>query len=304
MAVPIQPRTRRSPREALRALFREAWAVQHRRRRRYLLVALLACAAAGSTYLASRPAGGTRRASTGAARSRAGGSVFPGAPHTQPNGYGVETDACPLAAPNAYLPAWSGCVSVRQADLAGDGRTELVLLYSRLSHTHPNWPGAPASLRRMYNATQAYLRVVRPGGAHTTLPIDAAKAAAIMAIGHVSNAPGEEIFLQVAQTSSGGDAVAYGYQRERLIPAGVLLGYGGDSAAKAGFDCLAHPPRLVQRIFLLVGATIYGYWKETETTYAWNGPHLRRTDTRDVKYHGLPPASETGIGAGCAIKTS
>jgi len=66
MAVSIKPRPRRSPSEALRALFGEARALQHRRRRRYLLALLLACAAAAcAAYLAIRPSGGAPRASAG-----------------------------------------------------------------------------------------------------------------------------------------------------------------------------------------------------------------------------------------------
>lgn len=301
MAVSIKPRPRRSPREALRALIGEAWALQHRRRRRYLFVLLLVCAAAaGAAYLAIRPTGGSAGASAGAAHLRAAGGVFPGAPRTQPNGYGVESDACPLAAPNPYLPRWSGCVSVRTIDLIGDGSPDLLLVYSRLSHAHPSWPGAPASLRKMYEATHAEISVVAADGARVTARIHGARAAAILTIARVSNGSGKEIFLVDSWASSGATAVAYGYQNGRLIPAGVLLSYGGDSAYKAGFDCVvgAHPG-LIQRTFTQIGPTIYGSWKETDRSYAWKGARLVKTGERTSKHHGLPTERQIGDAAGC-----
>ena len=110
------------------------------------------------------------------------GNGFPGAPRTQRNGYGVATGACPLDAANRYLPARSGCVIVRRADLAGDGQQDLVLLYSRLSRRHVSWTGAPASLRRMYLAEQSFLRVVPPTGGAVTATVAGTKSAAILAI--------------------------------------------------------------------------------------------------------------------------
>ena len=203
------------------------------------------------------------------------GIGLPGAPHTQPHGYGVATGVCPLAAPNRYLPPRSGCVTVRRADIAGDGRPDLILLYSRLSHERAGQLGLPASVSTMYVATTAMVRVLRARGGSATAPVDDAKAAAILAVAHVNDDVGDELFIQVSQISSGAAAVAYGFHDGRLVPAGVTLGYGGDSATKAGFDCLTgHPPRLVQRTFELIGPTIYAWWTETDVTYAWHGSRL------------------------------
>jgi hypothetical protein len=232
------------------------------------------------------------------------GIGFPGAPHTQPNGYGVATGACPLAGPNRYLLPRSGCVTVRRAEIAGDGRPDLILLYSHLSHERAGQLGLPVSLSRMYVATRAMLRVVRASGGGATTRVDGAKAAAIVAVAHVNDDPGDELFIQVSQISSGANAVAYGFHDGRLVPAGVTLGYGGDSATKAGFDCLTgHLPRLVQRTFELIGPTIYAWWKETDTTYAWHGPRLVKINERTFKRRGLPLASETDVGAGCIAGT-
>jgi hypothetical protein len=224
-------------------------------------------------------------------------NAFPGAPRTQRNGYGVATGACPLEAANRYLPARSGCVIVRRADLAGARQQDLVLLYSRLSARHVSWAGAPASLRRMYLADQSFLRVVPPAGGTVTATVAGTKTAAILAIAHVNGDPGDEVFLQTSQISSGSTAVAYGYQDGRLVPAGVTLAYGGDSADKAGFNCLAG--RLLQRTFVLTGRTINSSWRETDVTYAWNGPHLSKIAQRTFTHHGLPPARVADVGAGC-----
>jgi len=261
-------------------------------------VALLVALVIGAGFVLALH-GGRALDEGGQGPGNAGGG-FPGAPRTQPNGYGVATGACPLATPNRYLPARSGCVTARRVDLAGDRQQELVLLYSRLSRGHVSWPGAPASLRKMYLADQAALRVVRAGGGAATATIAGTKAAAILAIAHVNGDPGAELFIQVSQVSSGATAVAYGYQNARLVPAGVTLAYGGDSAAKAGFDCLGgNRPRLLQRTFLLAGPTINTSWKETDVTYVWNGPHLVKIGKRTFNHRGLPPAGETNVGAGC-----
>jgi hypothetical protein len=225
------------------------------------------------------------------------GNAFPGAPRTQRNGYGVATGACPLDAADRYLPARSGCVIVRRADLAGDGQQDLILLYSRLSRHHVSWSGAPASLRRMYLADQSFLRVVPAGGVAVTAPVAGTKTAAILAIAHVNDDPGDEVFIQTSQISSGSTAVAYGYQNGRLVPAGVTLAYGGDSADRAGFNCLAG--RLLQRTFVLTGRTINSTWRETDVTYGWTGPHLAKLTQRTFTHRGRPPADQTDVGAGC-----
>jgi hypothetical protein len=225
---------------------------------------------------------------------------FPGAPHTQPQNYELAAGVCPLAAPNRYLPPRSGCVTVRRADLTGDGRPDLIFAYSRLSHERARQLERPSTQPKLYVATSAMLRVVDGRGADATARIDHAKAAAIVVVAHVNDDPGDEVFIQVSQISSGATAVAYGFHGGRLVPAGVTLSYGGDSASKAGFDCVAgNPARLVQHTFELIGPTINAWWKETDTTYAWHSVRLAKIAERTIKRHGLPPASETDVGAGC-----
>jgi hypothetical protein len=228
------------------------------------------------------------------------GTGFPGAPHTQPNGYGVATGACPLAPRNSYLPPNSGCVTVRRADVAGNGRQDLILLYSLLSHKRAGQLGVTTALSRMFDATEAMLAIMTPGANSIVTRVDHARAAALLAVAHVNDDPGEELFIQVSQISSGATAVAYAFHEGSPVPAGVILSYGGDSASKAGFDCLAgNPPRLVQRTFELIGPTIHNWWRETDVTYAWHGPRLMKIAERTFKHRGLPPARETDVGAGC-----
>jgi hypothetical protein len=145
------------------------------------------------------------------------------------------------------------------------------------------------------------VKVVRAAGASgASIPIARARAGALVAVADVNRDPGSELFVESARTSSGASVNVYGLHDGKLVPAGVTLSYGGDSASRAGFNCLAgNPPRLVQRTFELVGPTIHAWWKETEITYAWRGPHLVKTATRTFKHRGVPPASAIDVGAGC-----
>jgi hypothetical protein len=251
-------------------------------------------------------------------RARSGGpanrgpaqAAFPGAPRTQGN-EGVVTGACPLAARNRYLPPRSGCVTAVRADLSGDGRPDLVIVYSLLSRQHASFS---PPLRHLYIARRAFLEVVPAGGgAAVTAPIASrvcqrashcsevgSAAVLIDSVAHVNDDPGNELFMEVGRSSSGGTVVAYGLHDGKLVPAGPTLGYGGDSASRAGFNCLAgHPPRVVQRTYELVGPTIYDWWSETDLTYTWHGSHLEQLARRTSRHRGLPSGTEIQPGRGC-----
>jgi hypothetical protein len=210
---------------------------------------------------------------------------------------------CPLAPPNRYLPPRSGCVTAIRADINGDGRSDLILVYSRLGRQHPYWYAAgtaPPRLKHDFVANAAFMKVVLAGGATASIEVNGAWAAAIDAVAHVNDGHGNEVFLEVSRISSGASVVAYGFHDGRLVPAGVTLGSGGDSAAKAGFDCLpGKPRRLIQRTFLLIGPTIYGWWRETNVIYAWHGPRLAQISSRTLKRRGAVPATDIGFGEGC-----
>jgi hypothetical protein len=106
------------------------------------------------------------------------------------------------------------------ADVFGDGRQDLVLSYSRLSHKAlgglPPRSREPGQDSRRYPAEQAMLRIVSPDGhmittaiKYTTVPVNGtpaelerAQAASLISVAHVSNDPGKQIFLQIYHISS------------------------------------------------------------------------------------------------------
>jgi hypothetical protein len=209
-------------------------------------------------------------------------------------------------------------VTARIVDLAGNGRRELVLIYSRLGKLRlqglpPRQEGSRRSETR-YPAEQAMLRVVSADGHVSTAPIeyrttpfnkspaqiDKADAAAIISVAHVGDEPGKEIFLQVQQISSGSTVVAYSLYRGRLIPSGVVLGYRGDGGTRASFQCPSgRPPRLIQHSYELtqvIHDPIYGWWNEITTTYAWHGPRLVKIAQSTLKRRVSP---RDNIGVGC-----
>jgi hypothetical protein len=250
-----------------------------------------------SAQIAASPVRVARRTSVQRAHQVAKGAGFPGAPRTQADGNGVSTGACPLAAPNRYLPARSGCLTVRRAGLAGDALRDLILVYSHLSGTRVRLPGRSG----LYAATGAALRIVAPDGRVVTSRLSG-QAAVVLGLAHVNDDRGEELFLQTSQISSGANAVAYGLISGRLISAGVTFSYGGDSASRAGFGCSpgAHG-RVEQRTFELLSAGINGWWKQTDVTYAWHGPRLVAIAERTSTRRGQPPLRETAAGTGCHL---
>ncbi len=315
-------------------LFEEA---RRRRRRRWMAGGALGSAAiiAGALLLGIAGGGGGDRGgvSAGELRGQPSGSgsgaisgegtssgLFPGAPSTE-HYYTGPGAVCLLAPRSRYVPPWSGCVSARVADVSGTGRPDLILSYSRLSHVSltavPPRSRNPGRATKLYEAEQAMLRIVSPDGGVTTAPIEyrtapvnnsparlkKAAASSLISVAHVSDERGSQIFLQTGQISSGSIALAYSVYHGRLVPSGVLLGYDGDSATQAGFQCLpGNPPGLVQRDYELtrgikvIRGKIYGWWRETTVTYAWHGPQLVKIAQSTLKRRGLPSQS---VGVGC-----
>ena len=182
-----------------------------------------------------------------------------------------------------------------RADVTGDGKADLVLVYSRLNHVSAlGWP----SLTKHFGATQAFLTIVLPDGTQISTRLNGVKAATIVGLGHVNSDPGREIFLQTFHISSGSTATAYGLSHGRLVPAGATLSYGGDSGLQAGFSCsTTGKPHLVQRTFVL--GSRYGWSTETNVTYRWNGPKLVQIAKRAFKQRGWPARSKIEVGSGC-----
>jgi hypothetical protein len=279
---------------------------RHRRAAGVLVAAALVAGALIAGISGGGGGGGTRGhtggrpsgSGAGAGSAHPSESAFPGAPATQPNGYGVTSRACPLDAANRYLPARSGCVTAIRADVDGDGLPDLILVYSRLGRRIPSsWyaGSVPPSLRRDFVADGAFVKVVTAGGGSASAKIAGSWAASVDAVAHVNGTPSSELLLEVSRGSSGASYAAYGLSDGRLVPAGVTFLAGGDSAAKSGFDCVpGNPPQLIQRTFELIGPTIYGWWRETNVRYAWHGPRLVLVSSRTFKRRGAVPASDVG----------
>ena len=198
---------------------------------------------------------------------------------------------CALAKRQGYMPVRDTCVSALRADVTGDGRPDLVLLYDRTR------PGPAGSVR----FGPYRLKVIPAGGGVLESRVaSAGPPDVIVAAGHVNDEPGVDLFVQVARISSGSGVAIYSDQGDRLVRARVTLTYGGDSGSRFGFSCIRTPaPAIVQRSYELLGPGIGGRWREKIDTYRWSGPRLRRTGSRSTVHHGWPGAGLVGVGAGC-----
>ena len=289
----------------------DARARQRRHRRVGATVAIAAAIAAG--LILGFAGGGANGSQRDGGHARGGGApgpgsgnaahqagnAFAGAPKSQPAAIdGPSSQQCPLAAPSRLLPPRSGCVTAMRAEVTGDGKSDLVIVYSHLNHASGGFLGGPSILWKYYGATQAFLTIVLPDGKRISTRINGVKAATIVAMGHVNNDPGSEIFLETFHISSGFTATAYGLSHGRLVAAGATLGYGGDSGLQAGFSCsTTGKPHLVQRTFVL--GSRYGWSTETDATYSWHGPKLVQIAKRTFKQRGWPARSEMKVGSGC-----
>ncbi|HWD69192.1 MAG TPA: hypothetical protein VG293_03295 [Solirubrobacteraceae bacterium] len=303
----------------------DAGVIEEARRRqrlhRRIAGSVLALVAAGALLAGmATGGGGSGPGASGAARPSDGDhgpaladaslkTAFPGAPVTQRNGFGVESNTCPLARPNRYLPARAGCVFVARADMTGDDRRDLVIVYSVLSRRHPDWFSGPVPIRiaKDFVPLHAYLKVVFPGGATVSIRIKGMRGTDTAAIDLITGAGGgggDEVFLDVSQISSGATDVAYGVYDGRLVPAGVLLASGGDGAASFRFGCTAGtPPGIVSRAFVLIGPTIYSWWRETKVVYAWRAGRLVRVASATRRVRGPVRNSARALRHGCAAST-
>jgi hypothetical protein len=204
--------------ESPEVLFEEA---RRRRRRRWIAGSVLVSAAiiAGALFLGIGGGGGGGSAGKvhgqpfGSGSGAGSGHVaaskpFAGARSTR-GFYTGPGSECKLVPRSRYLPAWSGCVSETVAHVFGNGRKDLILSYSRLSHV--SLRGLPprslngAQDKRMYAAEQAMLRIVSPDGHMITAPIAYkttasaktpaqvvnAAVAALISVAHVSGEPGK-----------------------------------------------------------------------------------------------------------------
>jgi hypothetical protein len=187
-------------------------------------------------------------------------------------------------------------VTVIRADVDGDGRPDLILLYGRLSHQR---------IGDLYVPTSFVLKVVRARGGVVKTRIPAPEAdPTILEVGHDSDEPGAQLFILVARISSGSSVEVYSLHAGRLTNAGPTLGVGGDSGAKSGFTCRAgSPTTIVQHGFVLERGGENGWWQRTDITYTWHDATLTQITRHTSMRRGLPPLSATGLGVGCGTIT-
>ena len=102
-------------------------------------------------------------------------------------------------------------------------------------------------LGSLYTARSSSIEVVQPDGHVVSAQIKDASPPWLDAHAAVGADPGVDLFLEINRTSSGIVDAVYSFDAGRLVSAGVTLGYGGDSASRAGFDCVrGSHPRVVQ----------------------------------------------------------
>jgi hypothetical protein len=209
-----------------------------------------------------------------------GDGSFPDAPRTQPGSWPAGFP-CPLAPPNRYLPARAGCVTVERADVDGDGRPDLILLYANLGPNNSGTGFVPRGFT---------LKVVRASGGVLTARVPHLENDTILRVRNVNGRPGAEIFIQEGRISSGSFAGVYTFDGRRLLRAGGFT-YGGDSGQRYGFVC--RPGRaatITQYAFLLEqGPIATGRWQRTITTHEWHGAQLQRAATTTTTQLGAPP---------------
>jgi hypothetical protein len=213
----------------------------------------------------------------------AGGSAvaFPDAPRSQH--YPDQNGSCPAAAANRYLPSNAGCVTARRVDVDGDGRKDLVLLYSVAGNQ---------------GAEPFTLKVVRAHGPTLSrriagfLPLVSER---IDALANVNDRPGVEIFVHSGHISTFESVALFAFDGTAVRRAITLQTGGGDSGIKFGYTCGTVHGRvgLVQRFFERASAS--GLWTRTDTSYLWQGARLVRTGPRrTTPLAGGPPRSQVG----------
>jgi hypothetical protein len=222
------------------------------------------------------------------------GGPFPNAPRTQPGQWAGGGGPCPLAAPNPYLPRRSGCVSAAVADVDGDGRPDLIMLFAELSSQRIDGGFLPIAFT---------LKVVRASWPALIKYIAPDVHPAIILVRDVNNRPGAEIFVQEQCISSGCGASVYTFDGRRLRLAGGFE-YGGDSGQQYGVTChRGKNATITQHQFLLQTGGAHALWQQTDTVFTWVGPKLERTSrhtssrrgTLDIGGLGFPPRGLTSI---------
>lgn len=208
----------------------------------------------------------------------AAGAPFADAPRSQ---HFRDFGPCPLAPANRYLPSAAGCVTARRADVDGDGRADLVLLWAKLDG------------RRLPSAHT--LEIVRASratvAAHTRrFALDGAK---ILRIADVNARAGAEIFVHEAHITTEELAGVYTFDGHALQRSGEFSYDGTEAGIRSGFTCHGgRRPTIVQHFFS-EPSPLRGVWTRTDTTYRWKAGQLRRVKLRKARVK--PSAAQVGV---------
>lgn len=277
--------------DELDALIEEARRRARRRRARNALVAL--AVAGGGLYAAFGHGGGGSgadgRSLSGGAAGRPGASAagqqFADAPHSQRFS---EFGRCPQAPPSRYLPARAGCLSVRRADVDGDGRTDLVLLYARLDSR-----GFPRS-RRHGDSDRFTLEVVRArGGVATTAVPRSDLNTTFLRARNLDGRPGIELLVHEYHVTTTEGLGVYTFERGALRrPRGFVFD-GSDAGLAFGVTCRRGAPATIIQHDFAERIPFREIWDRTDTTYRWAGARLRREGVQRVK--APPTGNQIGL---------
>jgi hypothetical protein len=273
----------------LDALIEEA---RRRARRRRSRNALIVMALAGAGLYAGFGHGGGG-GSGGGDRSSSGGAGRPGAqaPVSQfadaPRSQRFSTfGRCPVAPPSRYLPDRVGCLTVRRADVDGDRRVDLVLLYARLDardypiFRHGSEPFTLKLVRALGGSLAA--RVPR-GDLNST----------IVRARDINARPGIELLVHEYHVTTEEEVGVYSFDGARLRRVRGLLFDGADAGIVFGLSCRRGPPAAIVQHDFVERVPFRGVWDRTDTTYRWAGARLRRASVNKRKAH--PTRSQIGI---------
>lgn len=228
----------------------------------------LVAAAIATTLLVATAATASGHATSGPSPAAPSSQSFP------------EFGACPAASPSRYLPKDAGCVTVRRADITGNGSSDVVILFGRL-----NAKRIPTSFT---------LEVIEAGGSVLTANVPQPDLNPTIAlIRNVNGRPGAEIFVHEGHVTTEEEMGVYAFDGRGLRRAGGLSYGGEDAGIRFGFTCRTSTPAQIVEHEFLEQTPFKGVWKRRDTTFRWVGARLVRGASRTTV--AKPAPAEVGV---------